>query len=169
MIDLVESSKTENSNSYDILFQSCRKSLFLTALVMLENRLDAEDAVQDTAIIAYSSISTLKNNEYFKTWITRILINRCKRIRVTRSRNKTIELTEETLWAEPLTNHAIEVWEAVNKLGKDDKILITLRFFNDLSISEIAAVLKAPIGTMKSKLHRAIKKLRKIMGEEEIR
>lgn len=79
-IGYVELSKSGDSSSFDKLFQEYGKSLYITALAILQNKEDAEDAVQDTAILAFSSIKNLKHNEYFKTWVTRMLINRCKRI-----------------------------------------------------------------------------------------
>ena len=59
-------------------FLKVEKSLFFVALGYLHNTEDAKDAVQDAALSAYRSFHRLRNVQYFKTWITRIVINRCK-------------------------------------------------------------------------------------------
>jgi RNA polymerase sigma-70 factor (ECF subfamily) len=166
LIGFIELSKSGDNSSFDKLFQVYRKSLYLTALAILENNYDAEDAVQDTAIIAFSSIKNLTQNQYIKTWITRILINRCKRILSIKKRNSTVHLNDDILCIEPLSIDEITLWDTISLLNKKDKLIITLRFFNDLDVKEISNVLKCPYGTAKSKLHRAIKKL-KLMYDKE--
>ena len=59
-------------------YRKHEKSLFLVAVAYLHNTEDAKDVLQESALAAYKAINTLKNKEYFKTWITRIVINRCK-------------------------------------------------------------------------------------------
>jgi RNA polymerase sigma-70 factor (ECF subfamily) len=164
---LIEASKAGDAASFGEVFQIYSKSLYLTALVILRNPTDAEDAVQDTALIALSKIKDLRDNHYFKTWITRVLINRCKRIIRIINRCKTSELISRTSWIEPLNVDEIALWQALDKMSKEEKTLLSLRYINDLDIKEISSVLNSPIGTVKSKIHRSIKKLTKLLEVEE--
>ena len=59
-------------------YKECEKSLFLVAFAYLHNTEDAKDCVQEAVLSALKSLNSLKNKEFFKTWITRIVINKCK-------------------------------------------------------------------------------------------
>lgn len=59
-------------------YKECEKSLFLVAVGYLHNTEDAKDCVQEAVISALNSFNRMKNIKYFKTWITRIVINKCK-------------------------------------------------------------------------------------------
>jgi len=65
-------------NFFEQEYPRHEKSLFLIALSYLHDTEDARDVVQETALAAFRSIDMLKNKAYFKTWLTRILINKCK-------------------------------------------------------------------------------------------
>ena len=69
------------------------KSLFLLAVAYLHNTEDARDVVQEAALAAWRNLHTLRQPEYFKTWLTRIVINRCKSF--LRSRRETVELSDD--------------------------------------------------------------------------
>lgn len=79
MEDLVTRAKNGDKDAYAELFLNLKDDLFKIALKKLGNRNDAEDVIQDTLLIAYVNINKLRTNKYFKTWITKILINECKK------------------------------------------------------------------------------------------
>lgn len=157
-------------NEKDILFSDLYhnnlKSLYMTALAITGNTNDAEDAIQDATLIAFSSFSKLRNHEYFKTWIIRILINRCKRLSWKRIKNINLYDDHNSISVDKLSTEEIELWDAVEKLNTEEKMLISLKYINDLTIKDISEVLKIPIGTVKTKHFRTIQKLKKIMKEE---
>ena len=68
------------------------KTLYRVSMSMLKNETDCEDAVQTAILSAYEKLDTLKNEEYFKTWLVRILINDCNR--QLRTKNRIISLSE---------------------------------------------------------------------------
>ena len=123
---------------------------------MLGNPNDAEDLLQDAALLAFNSYNKLREKKYFKTWITRILINRCNRIRFTKKRfvMENVELLD--VFTEDISDIEIELWNSVRKLDKKYKEVVVLKYINDMPISEIAQIIKCPIGTVKSRLHRAL-------------
>lgn len=62
--------------AFEAQYKECEKSLYLIAFGYLHNSEDAKDCVQETALSAFKAYGKLKNEEFFKTWITRILINK---------------------------------------------------------------------------------------------
>lgn len=142
-------------------FSECEKSLFLVALGYLHNTEDAKDCVQEAAYSALKSYRRLKNTEYFKTWLTRIVINKCKdylkRKRYTREFTDVLDVfydmpTEET-----------EIMDCILRLEPKLAIYITLRFYNEMTYSEVAKVLKQPVSTVKYKTKKSLTELEKIL------
>ncbi|MDZ4992664.1 sigma-70 family RNA polymerase sigma factor [Clostridium perfringens] len=130
---------------------------------ILQNEYDVEDAVQNMIIKAYENIENLKNEEYFKTWITRILINECNKI--LNKRNKIIPVSE--IFAGETSDEKIgeiDLKEAIKTLNLEFRVVIELFYFEDLSINDISKILNIPKGTVKSRLSRGKEKLFKIIG-----
>ena len=65
-------------DDFEVRYRKCEKALFLIAVGFLHNTEDAKDCLQEAALSAFRLYESLKNKELFKTWITRILINKCK-------------------------------------------------------------------------------------------
>lgn len=79
--DLVKKAKQRDPDAFTELMQLYLKDMYRTALAILANDEDAADAIGDTILACWENIHTLKAAHYFKTWMTRILINHCCRIR----------------------------------------------------------------------------------------
>ena len=127
------------------------------AMSMLRNEKDCEDAIQSAIMTAFEKLSTLKNEEYFKTWLMRILINTCnKQLR----RNKqTAELTEIQA-ALTFSAEEVEVRAAVEALPMKIRQVIILYYSNQFTTKEISEILKIPKGTVLSRLDKGRKLLR---------
>ena len=80
MNELVEKAKLGDKKSFTDLMILIKQDLYKLSKIKLSNNDDIADAIQNTMLIAFVSIKSLKNNEYFKTWIIRILINECNKI-----------------------------------------------------------------------------------------
>ena len=78
--ELVKLAKNGDKDAYTKLILLIKEDMFKVARARLNNEDDIHDAVQNTIINAYVNITKLRNNQYFKTWVTRILINECNRI-----------------------------------------------------------------------------------------
>ena len=127
------------------------------AMSMLRNEKDCEDAIQSAIMTAFEKLSTLKNEEYFKTWLMRILINTCnKQLR----RNKqTAELTEIQA-ALTFSAEEVEVRAAVEALPMKIRQVIILYYSKQFTTKEISEILKIPKGTVLSRLDKGRKLLR---------
>lgn len=167
-IDIINLAKCGDKNAYIALFEEVKNNLYTVALAILKNNTDVEDALQETCLSAYTSICKLTNPEYFKTWITRILINHC--IKIKRKQNQFTALDYQHLEEvkNSLSYEGIDLWNAIDKLTEKDKKIILLRYFNDMKIEEIARVLQCSLSTVKSRLYRANDKLKVIMRGEHV-
>ena len=80
MAGLVRNAQAGDKEAFVDLIDSCKQGLYKTAIAMLRNDADAADAIQDAVLNSYENLQSLKKPQFFKTWITRILINQCNRI-----------------------------------------------------------------------------------------
>lgn len=146
-----------------------RLKMYKTAIAILKNEDDANDAIQDTLYSAYKNYENLKEKAYFSTWVIRILINKCYDII---NKNKKIayiddSITENTTGTED--NYEIEnslEW-VLKQIDKDLKDIVVLYYYDELSVTEISNILGTPQGTVKSRLARAREQIGKIIKKEE--
>ncbi len=138
-------------------FDNLKKELYRFAYLYLRSEASALEAVDETVFLAYKNLSKLKQPEYFKTWITRILINVCKK---ELKRSKRVSPIE----ASPELSHqdfdALPLKVAIDKLPKELQIIINLRYFNHYTLIETAQILKLPQGTVATRQRKALALLR---------
>lgn len=144
----------------------CEKSLFLVAIGYLHNTEDAKDCVQEATFVAWKSFNELKNKEYFKTWITRIVINKCKDY-IKRQRY-TDELTDSLNVFYNAPTEEFDIIDCICKLPPRLSIYITLRFYNEMTYDEMAQALKEPVSTVKYKTKKALLKLKEFLKGDVI-
>jgi len=147
----------------------CKEGLYRTAFAYTKNEQDAVDILQDTVYKAYISIDKLKEPKYFKTWITKILINGA--INFINKEKKIVTLVENisnncNYNKDNRIEEKLDILNLIDELEDKHKNVIVLKYFQDLTITEIALVLECPIGTVKSQLNKALVKLRIIMDKE---
>ena len=133
------------------------KTLYRVSMSMLKNETDCEDAVQSAILAAYEKLDTLKKEEFFKTWLVRILINACNK--QLRTRNRVISINEYT--DTPAISHYrdIDVKMALEQLPVKIREVIVLYYMEDFSVKEISQILQIPSGTVKSRLSKGRKLL----------
>lgn len=145
-------------------YKECEKALFLVALGYLHNTEDAKDCLQEAVYSALKSYSALKNAEYFKTWLTRIVINKSKDF--LKRKKYTAELTDTLNVFCNMPTEEMEIMDCIMKLRPEISIYITLRFYNEMTYKEAAKVLKQPVSTVKYKTKKALTELKKHMEGE---
>ncbi|MDQ8739460.1 sigma-70 family RNA polymerase sigma factor [Paenibacillus sp. LHD-38] len=146
------------------MFQEYEKDIYRTAFVYVKNQEDALDIVQETAYRSFKSIKNLKEPKYLKTWLIRIAIS-CS-IDILRKQNKVVHMKPEfeTVISNDVEEDiplAMSLQDLIDLLNEDEKNIILLKFYHDRTIKEIAETLEIPLGTAKTVLYRALKKLRK--------
>ena len=123
------------------------KTLYRVSMSMLKNESDCEDAVQTAILTAYEKLDTLKNEEFFKTWLVRILINVCNN-----ERKRFVDIQECMETAAATTEINIDVKMALKQLPLKIREVVVLYYMEDFSVKEIKAILNIPEGTVKSRL-----------------
>lgn len=140
-------------------------NLYNIAYCYLKDQQEALEAVQETTCRAFIKINKLKEPQYFKTWLTKILINYC--IDEQKRRKKTTTFYGEELITDNQTNiENLDLESAVNELEPKYKHVIVLKYFQDMTSSDIAKVLDCPEGTVKTWIHRALKILKQSLNKE---
>jgi len=163
---LVKKARSGDDNAFYELIQMRKELLYRTAFAYVKNQEDALDIVSETVYKAYRSIKKLKEPAFFNTWLTRILIN-CS-LDVMKKQSKVVPL-EETAVIPVQTEDATEALDlhsAIDLLEPKSRTVVILKYFHDLTISQIAEVMECPQGTIKTYLHRALKNLRLELKED---
>ncbi len=145
------------------------------AAVILDDRVEAEDAVHDAAVAAWLHWDGLRDTARFDAWFQRILVNGCRDRLRSRARQRVVdigrELTEPEHPRVPDAEGATVVRDALDRalceLGPDEQVVVALRFGADLTIPAVAETLGIPEGTAKSRLHRALGRLRVALEEAD--
>lgn len=162
-ISTVKKAIKGNTQALETLLLLEQKMLYYKALSYVSTKEDALDAIQETSYNALLSIHQLKNPEYFSTWLFRILIRECYKL--LREQKKVIPYENEVLLKNLESKDDIEletsyVREAISKLNPSYQTSIILFYYHDLSIKDISEVMEKPVGTVKTHLRRARKKLK---------
>ena len=166
-------SVTGSEASFERLVVDHLDRAYRLAAVILGSTAEAEEAVSDAALAAWRSRNELRDAERFEAWFSRIVVNTCRdRLRV-RRRRPVVEVfpTAPNEPTEPgdfrdMIHTRDELARAFEILSADDRITLVLRFWADLSIEAIAERLGIPPGTVKSRLHHALARLRAGLGPE---
>jgi RNA polymerase sigma-70 factor, ECF subfamily len=169
--DLVKKAQKGNSQAYLTLFQKYEQDIYRMAFLYVKNESDALDVVQETAYRSFKTIKKLKESTYFKTWLIRIAIN-CSLDLLKKQRNispMSPEYEDEIIGE---VNEDIElkvtVEDLMEYLNEEEKSVVILRFYEDLTINDISLVLDIPLGTAKTILYRSLARLRKSLRGGEI-
>ena len=136
--------------------------LYSIAYTYVKNEHDALDAMQELTYKALKKMHTIKQPEYARTWLVRVLINCCKDI--LNKRIQTIPIEETDISETPIYS-AID--SLLSKLSLTEQQLVYAKYFQQLKNNEIAQLQNIPEGTVKSRLHTVLKKLRKAAGQKE--
>lgn len=159
--EVVKTAKKGDVNAIEYIIMQNMQSMYRVAFSILRTEDEIADAISNTVVIVFEKIQTLRNEEFFKTWLTRILINECYKIC---KQNKKIIYLENCNQEQLSYNDEyvdFETRNLVKKLDKDLKEIVILYYFEDFSVKEISKIIKIPEGTVKSRLARARKELEK--------
>lgn len=153
--------------AFSNLIKQNKLYLYKTAYMYVKDEDKSLEVLQETIVRGIASISKLKNPMYFKTWITRILINVA--IDMNRKNSKVEQLTEASEVIEEKNSISLEekldLYNAVDLLNENYKTVVIMKYFNDMKIRDIAEVMNVPENTVKTYLNRAKASLKEILKE----
>ena len=124
---------------------------------------EAEDAVQEASLAAWRRRDSLRDAGRFEVWFERILVNQCRD--QLRRRKRAVKVAAPPVGFEPRaaapdTRTAAELDRALAALDADHRVVVVMRYWHDRTVEDIAARVGIPAGTVKSRLHNALKSLR---------
>ncbi len=166
-----------DTNSFTILVDRYKDLVYTLALRMLKNREEAEEVAQDTFIKTYKSLHKFKGDSKFSTWIYRVAYNSClDRIKKNKKHLNNVEINEFTAHQVVSIDNALDKMEineekeaikrCIDKLSEEDSFLLTLYYFDDLSLDEISKIVGITANSIKVKLFRCRKKLATILKSQ---
>jgi RNA polymerase sigma-70 factor (ECF subfamily) len=175
---ILQRAQKGDPEALNLLFESCRGRLFASALRILPRRQDAEDAVQDAMLAAFTHLDEFQGRADFLTWATRIVINAAL-IQIRKARSKPViswdqvngeieesfssefiedrKPTPEQMYQQVEQRRLLE--EALWQLPADHRRAIQLCKLTDCSLKEAATALGIPMSTLKARLHRGRRSL----------
>ena len=162
---LVRRAKRHDPDAFTELMESQKYVFYKTARAILSNDEDATDAIQETILTCWEKLEGLKEDRFFRTWVTRILINKCYDI--LRTNQKVIymeDYPEIPTWEE---ENPAEWKEMLSVLEEDYRLVVTLYYAQGFKTKEIARILGMPDSTVRTKLARAREQLKKAFLEVE--
>ncbi len=168
---LIERARRGDLGAYEDLVRAHQEAAFRAAYLITRDSADAQDAAQEAFLRAYGALGRFDTRRPFRPWLLRIATNvALNRVRASRRRQSMAERygTRESIGqAEPAIEAGVlkrersrRVRDAIDRLRPDDRQLIVLRYFFDLSEAELAQAFDVAAGTIKSRLHRALGRLR---------
>jgi RNA polymerase sigma-70 factor (ECF subfamily) len=153
-----------NDEAFATLTRRHLDSAYRLAWAILTDAGDADDATQDAFALAWRNRRSLRDPAHFDAWFGRILVNVCRQRLRQRSRQLSqpldIEAGPAISDASQPTSDRDAISRAMARLDADHRIVIVLRYWADLTVDEIAARLDTPPGTVKSRLHYALRSMR---------
>ena len=163
----IERARNGDREAFGRLYEAVALDLYRMALYTLGDPQDAEDMVAETFLEAWKGIHNLRETDRFRQWMLRILSVRCKR-RVARyiQEKGNIDIDDYLEEGGPDTGGPrAEVRDAMARLAPDERQIVLLSVLEGYTMREIAGMLGLPQGTVSSKLHRTLKKLRQMLGD----
>jgi len=167
--DLIDRCIKGDKRAQNELYRLYYKAMYNTCYRMLDDRVEAEDVMQESFLAAFLKIHTYRGEISFGSWLKRIVVN--KTIDVLRSRkvkfeelNEKISFSEELNWqdlesAEDSSRKVAKIRDAVRKLPEGFRVVLSLALFEGYDHEEISMILKITESTSRSQLARAKKKL----------
>jgi RNA polymerase sigma factor (sigma-70 family) len=176
--ELVERAKRGDVGAYEQIVHAHQGIAFRTAYLIAGNAADAEEAAQDAFVKAFRALGRFRRDAPFRPWLLRIVANEARNRRRAAGRREQLVLRAagegRTGDAAPSPDAALvaaerrqELLAAVEGLREEERLVVACRYFLDLSEAETAAALGLRPGTVKSRLSRALARLRETLETQE--
>lgn len=163
MDNLIKRAQRKDADAFTELMQSQMQNMYKTARAMLRDDEDAADAISETILICWEKMEQLKKPEFFKTWMTRILINECHNILRQRKRVYPVDEIEEVPEADGAYEN-VEWLETMQGLDEKYRMVLVLYYVNGLKTTEIGSVLHIPVSTVRTRLARGRAQMARLYG-----
>jgi len=164
---LLEQARSGNRDAFDLLVGPLIEPGYRLAFGILHDREAAEDAVQEATFKAWTRLENVRPGWSIRPWFFGIVANQCRTIR--RGRWWSVVKIAAPWLAMPSPEDQVvrgaDVRRALRALPADRLLVLVLHYYLDLSMEEVAAIVGAPVGTVKSRMHRAFAQLRPLVDQ----
>jgi len=171
-VELVRRARQGSSGAWEDLVRLHQEPLFRLAYLLLGDAGEAEDVAQEAFLRAYRSLERYDTERPLRPWLLSIAANLARNRR--RSAGRHLAAVRRWFKSGPAPGPGIEersiqnlesqdLWRAIRHLNLMDQQVVYLRYFLEMSTEEVAETLQVPEGTVKSRLHRALKRLRGVI------
>jgi RNA polymerase sigma-70 factor, ECF subfamily len=173
--ELVRQARDGDIDAWETLIVANQEAVFRLAYLLLGHAGDAEDIAQDTFIRAYRYLNSFDAARALRPWLLSIAANLARNRRrslgryfhqLQRAARMNPEPVSDVEYDAARRAEAQALWRAVQRLEPVDQEIIYLRFFLELSVEETAESLNIAAGTVKSRLHRALGRLRGVVNSD---
>ena len=164
MADMLKKALNGDPESFITVIEQNKPSMYRVALSILKNDADCADAMQEAILTCWQHRDKLKKPAYFKTWLIRILINKCNDII---RKNSNLSYVDSYEGIEPAVTDCCgsDVDDCIEKLSDNSKTMIELYYKRGFKVKEIALILGIKENTVKTRLMRARKEFKNIYEE----
>jgi RNA polymerase sigma-70 factor, ECF subfamily len=168
--EMIARAKDGDHDAYEQLLRAALLPATRLAYAMLQDRSEAEDVFQEAALRAWQRLRNLHSGSRFEPWFIGIVANQCRETRrgrwwrVVRLPDLSVASVDEGGWLD-----GEDLRRAVSALPDDQRSAILLHFHLDLPINDVALALGISPGGVKTRINRALKRLRPSMGASEVR
>ena len=172
---LIHDARRGDAAAWEALVRMHQEKVFRLAYLFLGDADDAEDVAQETFLRAYRALERYDTSRPLRPWLLSITANLSRNRR--RAIGRYLGTLKRLVYSEPVSASTIEeqshqqiqsqrLWSAVRRLEPVDQQVIYLRYFLDMSVNETAETMDVATGTVKSRLHRALERLRKVVAAD---
>jgi RNA polymerase sigma-70 factor (ECF subfamily) len=173
--DLIRRARQGSAEAWEALVRTHQEPAFRLAYLLLGDADEAADVAQEAFLRAYRALEGFDAKRPLRPWLLSISANLARNRR--RSAGRYLAALQRWFKAEPATHAGIEeqslqnleaqnLWRAIRRLDISDQQMIYLRYYLEMSTVEVAESLQLPTGTVKSRLHRALKRLRGVIERD---
>jgi RNA polymerase sigma-70 factor (ECF subfamily) len=173
--ELVLAARLGDEVAFARLIEAEAPRTYRAVLAVVRSPEDAQEVMQDASIRAWRQLRGLRDAESWPAWFRRIAVRQAIDRAGRQGRMRLREVSLDSVEGEPAhdptarwTDRAA-VMAALQLLGNEDRALLGLRFGADLAVPDVAVALRIPLGTAKSRLHRALGRLATAMGDDDVR
>lgn len=170
----IEKTIKGDTKAFSVLVDRYKHMVYTLALRMVRNKEEAEEVSQDTFLNVYKNLSKFKADSKFSTWVYKIAYNRSLDYIKKQSRyiettvidtytERNLQSIENTLGKLETNERNETIKSALQELPGDDSVLITLHYYEELSLDEISKILDTSANTIKVRLYRSRKRLAEIL------
>jgi RNA polymerase sigma-70 factor (ECF subfamily) len=171
--ELVLAARMGDEAAFARLIEAEAPCIYRAVLAVVQSPEDAQEVIQDASIRAWRQLGGLREVDKWPAWFRRIAVRQAIDRANRQGRKRLHEIDLDSMDVEPARDPSsgwadrVAVMSALRQLPPDDRVLLGLRFGADLEVADVAAALNIPLGTAKSRLHRALGRLAAAMGDED--